>query len=84
MTVSGCVKAGTLLGIMGASGSGKTTLLNVLNGRNLNNLKVTGVVYLNENVSTVSKITNYCAYVQQTDLFYSNLTVEEHLLIQVN
>ncbi|CAG2121906.1 unnamed protein product, partial [Medioppia subpectinata] len=45
--VSGEVKSGQLLAIMGASGAGKTTLLNVLTARNLSKLRVKGVVLLN-------------------------------------
>jgi len=68
---------------MGASGSGKTTLLNVLNGRNLNNLIVSGAVFLNDTLATITKLKSCSAYVQQTDLFFSNLTAKEHLMIQV-
>jgi len=42
--VTGYVKAGSHLTIMGASGSGKTTLFNVLNHRNIKELKIEGEV----------------------------------------
>ncbi|CAG2173486.1 unnamed protein product, partial [Oppiella nova] len=45
--VSGEVKAGQLLAIMGSSGAGKTTLLNVLTARNLSRMTVKGVVLIN-------------------------------------
>ncbi|CAL1279820.1 unnamed protein product [Larinioides sclopetarius] len=79
--VSGEVKPGQLLAIMGASGAGKTTLLNVLTARNLRLLNVDGEVLVNgENVG--QDITRLSAYVQQDDLFIGTLTVREHLVFQ--
>ncbi|KFM65485.1 Protein white, partial [Stegodyphus mimosarum] len=79
--VSGQVKPGQLLAIMGASGAGKTTLLNVLTSRNLRRLTVDGEVLVNgENVG--ESMTRLSAYVQQDDLFIGTLTVKEHLVFQ--
>lgn len=81
-SVSGQVRPGQLLAIMGASGAGKTTLLNVLTNRNLRRLVVEGEVLVNgENVG--SSMTRISAYVQQDDLFIGTLTVREHLVFQV-
>ena len=46
--VSGCVKPGQFLSIIGASGAGKTTLLNFLSGRLIStNLHKEGYVLIN-------------------------------------
>lgn len=77
--VSGIVKPGTLLAILGASGAGKSTLMNVLTYRNqTKNLVVQGDVRLN-GVEVGKNIRNMSAYLQQDDLFIGTLTVREHL-----
>ena len=48
--VSGYVRPGQLLAIMGASGAGKSTLLNALTFRNLSGLTVS-IIYLKQNDS---------------------------------
>jgi ABC-type transport system involved in cytochrome bd biosynthesis fused ATPase/permease subunit len=45
--INGYVPRGSLMAIMGSSGAGKSTLMNVLAGRNLGNLTVTGAVSVN-------------------------------------
>jgi len=45
--ISGYVPRGSLMAIMGSSGAGKSTLMNVLAGRNLGNLTVTGDISVN-------------------------------------
>lgn len=57
-------------------GSGKTTLLNTLAGRALTG--VSGKILLN-GVSYQKRMKRMLAYVLQEDLFFENLTVEEHL-----
>lgn len=81
-TVSGAVKAGKTLAIMGSSGAGKTTLLNVLTARNLSRFMVDGEVMINNQLADIAKITSMTAYVQQEDLFVANLTVRENLVFQ--
>lgn len=81
--VTGVVRPGEFLAIMGASGAGKTTLLNCLTFRNSGHLKISGDRYLNGarvNTDTLARISGY---VQQDDLFISTLTVREHLRFHV-
>ncbi|PVD37708.1 hypothetical protein C0Q70_00308 [Pomacea canaliculata] len=79
--ISGVVKSGTLVAIMGASGAGKSTLMNVLTNRNLRDYEVQG-----ESMSMVQllemPIRNISAYVQQDDLFITTLTVRETLIFR--
>ena len=79
--MSGIVRPGTLLAVMGASGSGKTTLLNVLTTRNTGGLDISGDVKVN-GLPIGHGITSLSAYVQQEDLFVGVLTVREHLWFQ--
>lgn len=80
--MTGYVKPGELLVIMGASGAGKTTLLNVLNFRTTGGLRVTGERCLNGVAVSPASLTSVSAYIQQDDLFISTLTVREHLIFQ--
>ncbi|KAK7507421.1 hypothetical protein BaRGS_00001356 [Batillaria attramentaria] len=76
--VSGVVKSGTLVAILGASGAGKSTLMNVLTNRNLKDYVVEGEVKVN-GIAVGDGIRNISAYVQQDDLFIGTLTVKETL-----
>lgn len=78
--MSGDAYSNSMLAIMGASGSGKTTLLNVLFGSKSSNMKITGKISVNGQPINIKSIS---AYVEQTDLFISVLTVREHLLFYV-
>jgi len=81
--VSGYVRPGQVLAIMGASGAGKSTLLNALTFRNLDGLTVqSGARYANGNQVTPNSLTSVSAYIQQDDLFIGSLTVKEHLTFQ--
>merc|ERR1712226_1090010 len=76
--VSGYVRPGQLLAIMGASGAGKSTLLNALTFRNLSALTVvSGARYANGNPVNPNSLTSVSAYIQQDDLFIGSLTVKE-------
>lgn len=81
--VTGCVRPGEFLAIMGASGAGKTTLLNCLTFRNTGKLKVSGQRYINGALVNTDKLARISGYVQQDDLFIPTLTVTEHLEFQV-
>ncbi len=82
--VTGCVRPGEFLAIMGASGAGKTTLLNCLTFRNTGKLKVSGERNLNGAKVNTDTLARISGYVQQDDLFIPTLTVKEHLEFQVN
>ncbi|CAF0935940.1 unnamed protein product [Rotaria sp. Silwood1] len=76
--VSGIVKPGQLLAIMGASGAGKTTLMNLLAHRRPGTLKVTGEVRVN-GTKMGRHINRVAGYVQQEELFIPSMTTREHL-----
>eukprot|EP00117_Sycon_ciliatum_P004957 scpid101826/ scgid4733/ Protein white len=80
--VHGLARAGSLLAIMGASGAGKTTFLNLLTDRTASGLQVNAVLAINDNAIKPSDVRRISSYVQQQDLFFSNLTVLEHLTVQ--
>ncbi|KAL0491943.1 ATP-binding cassette, subfamily G [Acrasis kona] len=73
--MSGHVKSGTILAVMGQSGCGKTSLLNILSRRVKNH---GGVVSVN-GVKTTKAFRSYSAFVQQDDVLMGNLTVRENL-----
>lgn len=67
---------------MGSSGAGKSTLLNCLSGRVSTGLH--GEVTLNGVPITPQLCKEFSCFVQQEDLLFGYLTVEEHLFFQVN
>ncbi|CAF0966239.1 unnamed protein product [Rotaria sordida] len=76
--VSGIVKPGQLLAIMGASGAGKTTLMNLLAHRRPGALKIAGEVRVN-GTKMGRYINRVAGYVQQEELFIPSMTTREHL-----
>lgn len=78
--MSGTVKPGQFLAILGASGAGKTTLLNYLSGKDPSkNLKKEGQVLVNGIDRESIDYGSYVAYVQQDDVLYQTMTIRECL-----
>jgi len=77
--VTGVVRPGEFLAIMGASGAGKTTLLNCLTFRNTGKLHVSGQRFINGSPIDIQSLAHMSAYIQQDDLFIGTLTVREQL-----
>ena len=79
--ISGFVKSGETLAIIGASGAGKTTLLNHLSRRfEYNNFKSSGKILLNKQELSKSDFTSISSYVMQDDALEPDLTPKEILL----
>eukprot|EP00343_Euplotes_focardii_P008173 CAMPEP_0205821666 /NCGR_PEP_ID=MMETSP0206-20130828/8763_1 /ASSEMBLY_ACC=CAM_ASM_000279 /TAXON_ID=36767 /ORGANISM="Euplotes focardii, Strain TN1" /LENGTH=699 /DNA_ID=CAMNT_0053117321 /DNA_START=14 /DNA_END=2113 /DNA_ORIENTATION=+ len=78
--LSGTVKPGQFLAIIGASGAGKTTFLNYLSGRDPSkNLEKEGSIEINGVDRNKFDYGKYVAYVQQDDVLYQTMTVKECL-----
>lgn len=79
--VSGYVRPGTMLAVMGSSGAGKTTLLNLLAGRMTSSKGAYGLgeVYVNGKPRDYTTFKKLSAYVLQDDDMFAELTVEEQL-----
>ncbi|KAJ3119298.1 ATP-binding cassette sub- G member 2 [Physocladia obscura] len=78
---TGYVRQGQMVAIMGGSGAGKSTLLNTLAGRiaDQKGSDVTGEILFNGEPRNPATWTNICSYVEQDDLMFTNLSVEETL-----
>ncbi|KAA8498383.1 ABC transporter G family member 14 [Porphyridium purpureum] len=79
--ISGEVRAGTMLAIMGSSGAGKTTLLNLLAGRltSSKDYEVSGEILVNGAKRNPSTFKRQSAYVEQEDKIFAEVTVYEQL-----
>ncbi|XP_071536111.1 protein scarlet-like isoform X2 [Panulirus ornatus] len=77
-SVSGAVRPGSLVALMGASGAGKSTLMNALAHRTPGEVIVDGDILVNGHRANRSMNT-LSGYVHQDDLFVGTLTVMEHL-----
>ncbi|EFC38572.1 predicted protein [Naegleria gruberi] len=73
--MSGFVKPGEVLAIMGPSGAGKTSLLNILSQR----VKASGGEILANGQHVGKAFKSISAFVQQDDVLLGNLTVRETL-----
>ncbi|XP_077553659.1 phospholipid-transporting ATPase ABCA3-like [Haemaphysalis longicornis] len=70
---------GEILGIVAPNGSGKTSLCNILTGYALQNAGQVTVLGYDMALQT-ALARQHVAYVQQSDVLFSDLTVHEHLL----
>ncbi|OQS54180.1 plasma membrane transporter [Ecytonucleospora hepatopenaei] len=77
--ISGKIKPGKMVALMGSSGAGKTTLLNSLTGRLDSSLTLTGEILVNNRRRVPETWPKISAYVSQTFHAYENLTVKETL-----
>lgn len=84
--VSGQVRSGQCLALMGASGAGKSTLLNILSGRiqNSKTNKLSGEVLFNGKSYSLSEIGSFSGYVLQHDILIEFMTVAETLEFGAN
>ncbi|KAJ2887673.1 hypothetical protein FB639_001146 [Coemansia asiatica] len=77
--ISGSIYPGELVAIMGSSGAGKTTLLNVLSGR-VQGGRLYGEINFDGSKRNPHNFKRMLAYVEQDDLMFPQLTVDETLL----
>lgn len=76
--VSGQFDWGKLSAIMGGVGSGKSSLLHVLAGDKKRRSRVSGSILIdNKPIDPTMPLWQRCAFVDNTDEFHANLTVEE-------
>ncbi|KAJ1720062.1 hypothetical protein LPJ53_005262 [Coemansia erecta] len=76
--ISGEVRAGEVIALIGSSGAGKTTLLNALSGRIVGG-ELSGSILFHGAKRNPGSFKRLTAYVQQDDLMHPLLTVHETL-----
>ncbi|KAI8839229.1 P-loop containing nucleoside triphosphate hydrolase protein [Chytridium lagenaria] len=76
--LTGSIKSGEMVAIMGSSGAGKTTLLNCLSGR-LSTGTLSGTISYNGETRNPRTWRRTMAFVEQDDALYSQITVRETL-----
>lgn len=79
---SGCIKSGTLMGIMGSSGAGKSTLMTTLAYRRPTGTIVHGDIVVNGQ-PVGPFMHKLSGFVYQDDIFMGTLTVREHLTFMI-
>ena len=77
--ISGQVKAGQVIAIMGGSGAGKSSMLNTLAGRIASNSILGGDILVDGKERDHKYWKLQCAYVEQDDILFPNLSVFETL-----
>jgi ABC-type multidrug transport system ATPase subunit/ABC-type multidrug transport system permease subunit len=77
--MSGSIEQGQVVAIMGGSGAGKSTLLNTLAGR-IGDGDLKGDILVDGKVRNESTWKLQCAYVEQDDILFESLTVQETLM----
>ena len=77
--ISGCVKSGQVMAIMGASGAGKSTLLDILARKNKKGT-VTGSALVNGREVSDNEFKKVVGYVDQEDTLMPTLTAYETVL----
>jgi ABC-type multidrug transport system ATPase subunit len=78
--ISGRVKSGQIMAIMGASGAGKSTLLDILARKRKKGTLVDGVALVNGRTVDNGEFRNVMGYVDQEDTLMGTLTVYETVL----
>eukprot|EP00826_Nyctotherus_ovalis_P046225 TRINITY_DN51_c0_g1_i3.p1 TRINITY_DN51_c0_g1~~TRINITY_DN51_c0_g1_i3.p1 ORF type:complete len:700 (-),score=192.14 TRINITY_DN51_c0_g1_i3:124-2223(-) len=83
--VSGTVKPGEYLSIIGSTGAGKTTLLQLLSGKMFpQNLAWKGKIEINGESRDDVEYSRFTAFVQQDDILMENMSVRECLEFAAN
>jgi len=78
--ISGRVKPGQVMAIMGASGAGKSTLLDILARKRKKGTLVSGTTLINGRVVEDSQFKKVMGFVDQEDTLMGTLTVYETVL----